>query len=219
MFENSKIFYLELVKYNGKYYKNIPKILINDIEILLEANKTYPKSILYTSEKNKNNKELILILIKNNINSYNYISEPFKNNEEILLKAIRNCSNFLSQEFNRLESFDKYFILKVINIDIKNYKFIPDKFKNDNFIILELIKTNTDFLRNNPNILNDCNKDIILKIINLYSKHNFYIPHKYKINIQIIFTKFRDNKEIVLEFLKTHCDFSNIEYYLCQIDD
>ena len=163
MFENSKIFYLELVKYNGKYYKNIPKILINDIEILLEANKTYPKSILYTSEKNKNNKELILILIKNNINSYNYISEPFKNNEEILLKAIRNCSNFLSQEFNRLESFDKYFILKVINIDIKNYKFIPDKFKNDNFIILELIKTNTDFLRNNPNILNDCNKDIILK--------------------------------------------------------
>ena len=214
MFENSKIFYLALLKNNGKYFKNIPTKFKYDRDLIIEANKTYPKSILYVSEKNK---ELILKLIINNINSYNYISESLKNNEEILLEAIKISSNFLSQEFNRLNNCDKVFILKIIKLDGKNYNYIPYKYKSDIQIIFETIKTYpqisqtifTTFNNNQKIVLEfikknwkkylyqidnslKYNKEFLLKLIKINGRHYKFIPEIFK-----------DDEELLIEAIKT----------------
>jgi hypothetical protein len=197
MFEHNRLFLLELIKTNGKNYKNLIHLYENDIEFLLEANKTFPKSLYYASNKLKNNKDLMFKLITNNGKNYRYLLDKFKEDETFILEAIKTYPRSLYY----LSKTNKSFIIKLIKKDVNNYNYIPDIYKKDEDIIIEAINKTPKFLYYESDILKNINEIIIMKIFKIYITNNEY--HKYILDI------FNNYINIIIKILPSY-DYSTI---------
>lgn len=217
--KNNRNFILKIVKYNGKNYRYIIDIFKNDIEFIIEANKTYPRSLYYVPEYILS-EDIILKLLKIDINNFNYIPEIFKNNKNIILNAVKIFPNLLYHEFEIIKNIncDKNFILELIKINYKNYKYIPENYKNDKDIIFNYIKLDSLFLKDKNNLEYD--KNILLKILNESESYKNIILELIEINIEIykyIPDTFKYTQDIILKTIEKDSNFIiknyGLEYY------
>jgi CxxC motif-containing protein len=100
----------------------------------------------YVSEQFKNDKELVLIAVKERGRVLEYASDELKNDKEIVIEALKNDSSafrFVSKELQ----IDKKFIVIVLKTVPHILQFVSEEFKDDKDLVLEILKINANVLK------------------------------------------------------------------------
>jgi aconitase A len=108
---------------NEKYYNLKNQELQNDFDIALAIAKKTPEEIRSKIKKWKNNKEIVLIVVKDWGTLLEYASEELRGDREVVLTAIRSCQHtswsalqYASEELRN----DKEVVLEALQ---KQFKF------------------------------------------------------------------------------------------------
>jgi hypothetical protein len=105
---------LAAVKQDGKVFKCLSYSMKQDTQVILEAIKQYPGSILYVHEHCLT-ESLVLKAVKNNVRVFDYLPGTFQYNKKIVLEAVRQ---------------NRYMLMHV-----------PDPYRCDKQVIAEVYKT------------------------------------------------------------------------------
>lgn len=104
----------------------------------------------------KNDKNLILELIKINGSNLSVLKNEFKNDEEIVWLAVGNCKEIFACASERLRDNDKL-VNFILNIAPKQIRHTSDRFKNNKNLVSKMIANNTSIL---PYIHEDLKNDL-----------------------------------------------------------
>ena len=217
---------LKLIKYNINFFKYIPDIFKNDLDIILKIieiddnfiiknySLEYYNNIILNLIKNENNfllnKNIILRLINNDSKIFDYIPNIYQNDKDILLKkiemenimSIHNLTIFFSRYFHKLKN-NKYFIYKIIEYNYCSYKYIPDIFKNDKEVILHGIEYNSCIFQYISKELKkelNSDKDFMLEAIKRNRWSIIYISTKLK-NDKLFLINCYNHNHCIIEYL------------------
>lgn len=142
---------------------NLYRLILNKLDDI-----TYLRTILSldglllnnVADKFKNNKELVLIAIRNNVDALQYASDELKNNKEIAINAINIYYLSLKYLSNNIKD-NKKLVLHSINIDGRALYYASDRLKNDKQVVLSAVKKYPDTIECASDRLK-ADKDIIL---------------------------------------------------------
>lgn len=160
--------------YLQKAFKANPKIYIfldEEIQINPEYAKLYfGHGMNFTlnslSESIKDNYDIVLIAVSENLNNFKYASERLRDNETILKAVIKQSGYSIKFTSDRLKA-DKDIVLEAVTKDGQAYEYISERLKNDDEVFLAAVKQNGIALIYAPNKYKD-NKAIALIALQTY---------------------------------------------------
>jgi hypothetical protein len=128
---------------NGFSIKFASKRLQNDVYIIQKAIERSPFVLRKMSNEIRNNIYMVTIAVSDIFgrggSAFKYASENIKNDKQLLLRLIRvngNVFKYIKPEFKN----DKAFIEQAYDNNGKITRYIPEKFKHDSAFMLDLVK-------------------------------------------------------------------------------
>lgn len=147
VFEYLHQYFKDILQFDYQYYNRIEPIdnIDNMLEMVNEVKKHSQSEYLHdvfknASEQLKNNRELVLSLVKLNGRTLKYASNILKNDKEIVWKALKNDLNAFKYISDDLKN-DKKIVLFVIKQAGVLYQYVSETLKNDREIALLSMKT------------------------------------------------------------------------------
>lgn len=134
---------------HDKFKKILGSHIFTDKEIILEINKqgrdffrdNNIKFLDFISPELKNEKELVLELIKANGHNLAVVKKEFKDDEEFVWTAIKSSYNSFCHASERLRD-DDAIVDYVLQISPTQIEYTSDRFKNNKELVIELLKLN-----------------------------------------------------------------------------
>lgn len=163
---NDRDIALELVKYHGMYLQIVGNKNRDDFEIALAAVKEDMQAIKFISDRLKNSKEFALELVQCQY-GYVYISDQFSNDYDVMMEAIKeNVDAFLFASLDLRAN--KEFVLEAVRRD-KGVNgsilvYASQELCDDKEVILEAIRHNVQAIKYASILLHD-DKDVVLEAL------------------------------------------------------
>lgn len=136
---NNKEIVLKAVYYDGRPLQFASKELQNDPEVVLAAMRYIAISDVtfqYASDKLKDNKEFVLLALKNKCNILKHVSDKLKDDKDVVLEAVKVYGRSLKYVSDRLKS-DREVVLEAVKTDGYAIRFADKKFRSDREIAYE----------------------------------------------------------------------------------
>lgn len=134
----------ELKKYNQMNYldevfKNASETLKNNRELVLSLVKLNGKTLKYASDTLKNDKEIVWDTLKNDLSAFEYISEDLKKDRKIVLFSVKR-EGVLFQYLCETMRNDREIALLSMKTHGLSLEFASETFKNDYEIVLSAVQ-------------------------------------------------------------------------------
>ena len=190
---NKNIICFEYISERLRYDKKIIMKCLNQLLINLNFNQI----LQFTSDTNRNDKEIVLPLISINGDDLQYVSNELRRDREIVFTAVKNCPSAYVYA-DELFFDDKEFLLLSLageHYDEENYidflENLSNTLQDDKDIVLAAVKkcgTNIKFA--SERLRND--KDVVMEAL----KNCYYEQDKFMKNDEILRFKKKINKNI-----------------------
>jgi hypothetical protein len=189
MFLYNRLYWLELIKSGYEKLKNIYFIYRYDYEIVYYAAKAgIGNTLKYTSYKFKNNKKIVLEVVKNSSLFLKFASDELKNNKHIVLTAIKNNYNSYAYASENLQNDSQ--IINIVLKDTNNLSYSGFLRTNKTIVWEALDRKKLSLIESISNdLLNDY--DIVSKAVQINGN-----------NLKYASKELKDNDDIVLEAVK-----------------
>lgn len=189
MFLYNRLYWLELIKSGYEKLKNIYFIYRYDYEIVYYAAKAgIGNTLKYTSYKFRNNKKIVLEVVKNSSLFLKFASDELKNNKHIVLTAIKNNYNSYAYASENLQNDSQ--IINIVLKDTNNLSYSGFLRTNKTIVWEALDRKKLSLIESISNdLLNDY--DIVSKAVQINGN-----------NLKYASKELKDNDDIVLEAVK-----------------
>ena len=137
------------------------------------------------------NKEFVLNAIEHDSEFYKFASLELQNDKDVVLKVVETNGHYIQSIPNDLK-YDRDVIRASLKTSIKGIDFISKEMKKDIKFYVELMKINP-YVYISSSIIIKNNREIALELSSSIGGYFSYFP-----------TKFRDDKEIVLNNVRNH---------------
>lgn len=218
--KSNKKLIISLLNEQPLIYKYLGEKLLNDKTIIKKVfNNIYVNSeefeFLKFNSKTLSDKDIVKLLLKNDLNIFSNLSYDLRNDVEIWKLAISNKNNsngMIIKNAGINIANNKDFVLEVIEKDFKNFRYLNEEMKKEEDVWVSILKNENTLLElavAPQNILES--KKVLLSIINGKSKSNNIFFHKFSDDL-------KKDKDIVEALLKnnryTQLNFIPNEYYI-----
>lgn len=144
----------------NRLWKNLPASLKNDRDFVLEAARINGGILAFVNPQYLRDKEIVLLAVYSNAVIWNHLIHEMYNNDVDVVKAamLGNVGyNFSSELYNVFEDCsdrirnNRKFVLEILETDVEGQaahlilNALPEKFYNDNEILLLLLEGNTKY--------------------------------------------------------------------------
>jgi hypothetical protein len=224
-YKNNKEFIKKYLTYNGCNIRYASEELKNDGELVnIAISHDYGSEYVlkYLNHLYKDNEEFIIPILNKYPNCFEYISKRLQNKKEIImlcinnLKKLHNNYNHILFLINDVNKNDKEIVLPLVSMNGRDISYISGNLALDTDIVYAAIKNDpTAYKYIDKSFFN--NKEFILLCL---SNNNGYDKENYKDFLQYLDDEFRNDKEIVIAYMKKCC--KNIMYCskkLCNIKE
>ena len=192
---------LKKIKKDEEEKKEVVAKLVSDKKTVMEILENYPdeKTVSYVSESLRNDKEVMMKAVSLNSNSLRLSSDKLKDDDELVNIAMRTYPCSLKYASNRLRN-DEKITLKIISSDPNNIDCVSDNFKNNGRIMEDvIIRTDNGSTIQYASIELKDNKEFAL---NLIKKINYQNSSSLNSNIDSIFVhlseRLRNDDEVAM---------------------
>ncbi|EFC37181.1 predicted protein [Naegleria gruberi] len=120
--------------YSASILPRAPNYYKNDKELVLEVIKKFRPSIQQADELIRNDKKFILETVKQKGTALEYVSEDFKNDPDIIKAAVGNNVHALTYVDESWKK-DRDFVLQLVEIDGAALEYVDPKFQKDREIV------------------------------------------------------------------------------------
>lgn len=124
----------------GDYLEYAPEEIKDDEIVVLEAIKSYPYAIKYSSQRLRSNKKFVMQASQIGY-TLEYVSEKLRDNKRIVLNSVKLNGNSLKYASDRLKN-NKKIVLEAIKYDGAIIEFASERLRNNKKIALKAIKNN-----------------------------------------------------------------------------
>jgi len=128
-----------------EYFKDAPETLLNDESFIRCAVKIKGDVLKLCPQNVRNNKDIVLGAINNDLWSVMYASDELKNDREVVLKSVKSRSDLYDKHLlfpDQLKN-DIEFLKQIISSNAFNIKFIPEKHAHQKILYLLAIKSSS----------------------------------------------------------------------------
>ena len=165
--------------------------LRNDKKIILEVVKLNGQALYYVSEELKNDKEIVLEAVKQNEKTFIHASKKLKNDREIVLEAVKRNGYMLSHASDQLKN-NKEIVMEAIKQNGCALNDASQELKNNKEIVIKAIQQNGHAICcASDKLKND--KEIVLEAVKQNGSSLIHASNELK-----------NDKEIVLEAVKQY---------------
>ena len=147
----------EIIKKDWSKIKYVNPELIEK-NIALKAVSENAFAFDYISEKLQNDRDIVLIAIKNKGSLFENIDSQYYKDKEIIFEAIKSEPSYFSKLSKKIE-VDRDIALFAVKQEASNYLFLDEKYKKDKEVIKDVLKNGNNLVlfddkyRNNPEIV------------------------------------------------------------------
>ena len=233
MTNNNILFHIENINFIIFYHKKKYRLPRNCLREKIYNNKQFimylvnPKlnhennessELKNASERLRDNKEIVIMAVKNCGDALNYASERLRNDKEIVMIAVKNCGAALNYASERLRDDEEivlaaiqsekpiYYYDKIeMDIDKSVLKYVSKRLQDDKQIVLAAIDNGTNHLKYVSTRLQD-DREIVLQSVTT-GKHQ----------LKYVSERLQDDREIVLQSIKY--DGTQLEYASARLQD
>lgn len=190
-----------VIKDDHTILENIDKNLLNDKSFMMEMVQINPFSLMYASEWQKMDRELVTTAMDIDTFSFSMASDALKDNENFILEYMKFANTldpswllFISDRLKK----DKAFSLEIIKYHSNTLEFLSDEMKDDEMVVLAAVSKHPSSLEYASNRLKN-SKSFILKLV----KENERYSHG---PLSYASRELRSDKEFVLKCLHSNKD-------------
>ena len=141
-----------VLKKDGLLIKYVDESLREDEELAIIALKQNIAAICYLPEKIKDNKEIMIMAIKMNPAVIKYVSKRLQNDKDIAITAIKENALAIKYVSKEIQA-DEEIMLMVVKQNGLLLEYASENLKNDVRILKTAIKQNVDAIRYAPEII------------------------------------------------------------------
>lgn len=199
---------MHLIDKDGIYFDYLPKDLRTDEDFLLKLIRKCPNTFANFDRSTRSNKSFVIKALKAGAD-YIDIAWSLKKDEEVLFEALKKNTNFFSNASEKLRS-DRLVALMALEFDGNLYRYLSDDLRGEKDLLLLAIKScavkneQINFSDKIPEKLKT--KDVALLCASRDS------------GLLRSFYKFVDDKDVVMEALKSNGEMLSFVSDECQMD-
>jgi len=132
-----------------EFFKDAPLSLLNDESFIKCAVKIKGDVLKICPQNLRNNKDIVLNAINNDLWSVIYASDEIKKDRDVVLKSVKSRSDLYDKYLSFPEELknDIDFLKQIILINAYNLKFIPEKYAHQEILYLLAIKNDSTIIR------------------------------------------------------------------------
>jgi hypothetical protein len=172
-------------EYLHEVFKNASEQLKNNRELVLSLVKLNGRTLKYASNILKNDKEIVWEALKNDLNAFKYISDDLKNDRKIVLFVIKEAGVLYQYVSENLRN-DREIALLSMKTHGLSLEFVSKTFKNDYEIVLTAVKHFSSALHYASDEMKN-NKSIVLAAVKSEPFALVYASDELKNDFDIVF--------------------------------
>jgi hypothetical protein len=131
-----------------EFFKDAPVSLLSDESFIKCAVKLKGDILNLCPQNLRNNKDIVLDAINNDLWSVIYASDELKKDRDVVLKSVKSRSDLYDKHLSFPEDLinDIDFLKQIVLINAYNLKFIPEKYAHQEILYLLAIKNNSTII-------------------------------------------------------------------------
>lgn len=201
IFSNNKLFLIKAIKEKPEVIKYCDEIIFDDKVFTKKVITGNPDSYLYFNDKQKNDLEIIWLVLNIRPVLLKDVPELYKSNRDIVLLAVNNLGSSLQYASEDLKN-DIEIVTAALTNTGTSIHYASESFKSNIELILIGVKNNASMLMYiDQSLMLD--RNFILKCADLNGRILKFVNESFKNDIEII-TKCLMNKREAVSFIPSH---------------